>query len=236
MNSGPESSPPVAPPPGPRLTPDGARLPPRSKQPRESKSIAIPVLKPSLIPFDVLKAHQDEQAAAARVKLEVERAAPPVLLTARQSRERFFERFFVASGLVSQIDAAGRARLFEGFAEKRLGRGEVVVFEGEVANLAALVLEGELALEDRTRVGQNANRFALTRGHFVVVTSAMLGVPSRFKITAPVPSTVLMLGHLKLAQLLNEYPALARLPQLLPSAMRQLDRDLFWDPSGQALA
>ncbi len=235
MNSGPESSPPVAPVPGPHLTPSPAGLPPISRQPRESRSIAVPVLKPSLIPFDVMKAHEAERAAAARAKAGVVQA-PPLLLTPVQSRERFFERFFAASGLVAEVDATGRSRLFNAFAERKVPKGEVLVFEGEVANLAALVLEGELVLEDRSRPGQNANRFAVTPGHFLVVTSAMLGVPSRFKISAPVPATVLMLTHQKLAELLKEYPALARLPQLLPAATRQLDRDLFWETSSSALA
>jgi len=234
MNPGPESSPPVVPVASPNVTPQA--LPPRSKAPRESKSIAVPVLKPSLIPFDVLKAHQAEVAATERAKQEASRRpAPPTVGSAVSARESFFERFFASSALQAELDAAGRSRLFNAFAERHLAAGEVLIYEGEVANLMALVTNGSLALEDRTRVGHNANRFEISRGDFVVSAAALLGVPSRFKIWSPAASSVLWLSHVRLAALLKDYPVLAQLPRLLPAATRQLDRDLFWYSGGAAL-
>ncbi|MFT3838184.1 MAG: hypothetical protein QM723_14475 [Myxococcaceae bacterium] len=225
MNSRPESSPPVLPVPSPDVTP--SELPRLSRAPRESRSVNVPVLKPSLIPFDILKAHEAEKAAAARAKEAAQRTfapAPPQV----GPREMFFDRFFGASGLLASIDAAGRQKLLHAFEDRVLKAGEVLVYEGEVANLAALVMAGTLALEDRSRAGQSANRFEVTFGHFVVCTAAMLGVPSRFKIFSPGPATVWWLSHQKLAAVLKEYPQLQNLQRMLPTAARQLDRDLFW--------
>jgi CRP-like cAMP-binding protein len=228
MNSRPESSPPVVPVPSPDVTPKD--LPPLSRRPRESKSIDVPMLKPSLIPFDILKAHEAEQAAAQRAKeaQTATRRAPPLLQPQVGPREMFLERFFGSSGLLASIDFAGRQKLLHSFEDRTLKAGEVLVYEGEVANLAALVTSGNLALDDRSRAGQEANRFEVSFGHFVVCTAAMLGVPSRFKISAPGASTVWWLSHAKLAAVLREYPQLESLPRLLPTAARQLDRDLFW--------
>jgi hypothetical protein len=111
----------------------------------------------------------------------------------------------------------------------------VLIYEGEVANLAALVTSGSLSLEDRTRVGHDVNRFEISRGHFIVSTAAMVGVPSRFKIASPSASTLLWLSHARLTALMKEYPALKQLPRLLPAATRRLDRDLFWYSGGAAL-
>ncbi len=235
MNSGPESSPPVVPP-APQLTPERVALPPLHRGPRESKSIHVPVLKPSLIPFDVMQAHKAELAEQERAK-ELQRPAPlpPVLESPARARERVLERFFGGAGVLAGLDPAVRARLFESFDEREVKAGEVLVFEGEVANFVAVVLQGELVLEDRTRLGHNATRFSVTMGHVLAVVSAMLGVPSRFKVSAAGQTRLLWLSHRRLTELTAEAPLLAKLPERLPAAARQLDRDLFWDNSGVPL-
>ena len=73
---------------------------------------------------------------------------------------------------------------------------------------------------------------AVGEGQFLAVTGALTGLPSRMRIFSEGETSMLMLGHRELAELMRDYPALRSLPMRLPQHTRQLDRDIFCGHTG----
>ncbi len=147
-------------------------------------------------------------------------------------QERLLEGFLGSSRLFSEVDSIARARMIGRFKERNLAAGELLLQPGEVSNLLLVVTHGTLVLEDRPRVGQEAKEFEVTQGQFLAVTGALSGLPTRLKVHAPGPVTMVMLGQKEMTELMRDYPALRGLPKLLPSHARALDRDVFCGHTG----
>ena len=186
------------------------------------------------------------RAACARaigdaVVLEVPAAALAELLKAnaelherlhRFYQERLLEGFLGSSKLFADVDSIARARMIGRFAAKHLAANEVLVHPGEVSNMLAVVISGRFVLEHRPKAGQEPRTFELFPGQFVAVTSAFTGAPSRMRIFAAEDTSIALIGHKELAELLRDYPALRALTSRLPSAARMLDRDVFCGHTG----
>ncbi len=147
-------------------------------------------------------------------------------------QERILEGFLGSSRLFGEIDAIARARMIGKFVEKQFKPGETVMHPGELCNLIGVVTHGALVLEERGSAGQEAKQFEVTQGQFVAVTSAMSAHPVRLRIYAGETTTVVMLGHKEMTELLRDYPALRNMPRLLPAHARLLDRDVFCGHTG----
>lgn len=147
-------------------------------------------------------------------------------------RERLLEGFLGSSKLFQDVDSIARARLIGRFAEKALLAQETLVQPGEVSNLLAVILSGRVMLEVRPRAGQEPRLFELLPGQFLAVTSALSGAPSRMRVYAAEDTTLALLGHRELAELLRDYPALRAITSRLPSVARMLDRDVFCGHTG----
>ncbi len=147
-------------------------------------------------------------------------------------QERILEGFLGSSRVFSDVDSIARARMIGKFVEKQYQPGATVMHPGELCNLIGVVTHGALVLEDRAQRGQEAKQFEVTQGQFIAVTSAMSGHPSRLRIYAGETTSVVMLGHKEMTELLRDYPALRNLPRVLPSHTRLLDRDVFCGHTG----
>lgn len=147
-------------------------------------------------------------------------------------RERLVEAFLVSSLLFTDLEQASRVRLIGRFTERHLAKGETLLQPGEVCNLLALVINGGLALDQPGRAGQQPKSYELYPGQYVAVTSAFAGAPSKMRIHATEATTLAMLGHRDLAELMREYPALRSLTARLNTAARPLDRDVFCGHTG----
>jgi cAMP-dependent protein kinase regulator len=147
-------------------------------------------------------------------------------------QERILEGFLGSSRLFADVDSIARARMIGRFAEKQFKPGETVMNPGELFNLIGVVTHGALVLEDRAKLGQEARQFEVTQGQFIAVTSAMSGHPGRLRIYAGETTTVVLLGHKEMTELVRDYPALRNLPRVLPAHARLLDRDVFCGHTG----
>ncbi len=147
-------------------------------------------------------------------------------------QERILEGFLGSSRLFADVDAIARARMIGRFVEKLFKPGETVMHPGELCSLIGVVTHGALVLEDRAQRGQEAKQFEVTQGQFIAVTSAMSGHPGRLRIYAGETTSVVMLDHKEMTELLRDYPALRNLPRVLPAHARMLDRDVFCGHTG----
>jgi CRP-like cAMP-binding protein len=150
----------------------------------------------------------------------------------RFHQERLLEGFVGSSKLFTDIDNIARARLIGSFKEKALLAGETLMNPGEVGNLMAVVTHGALVLDERSGAGGAPRQFEVTPGQYLVVSSALSGVPARLKVHALRATTVVMLGHRELTTMLKDYPALRNLPVRLQHQARALDRDVFCGHTG----
>ncbi len=144
-------------------------------------------------------------------------------------RERLVEGF-LSSRLFADIDSIARARLIGRFEHLELEAGKALLEPGEVKNLVAVVTHGNVLLEER-RAGQT-RQYEVTQGQFLVLTGAMAGVPSRFRVFSPGLATLSVLTQKNLAELLRDYPALRALPTRLPRYARALGADVFCGTTG----
>jgi CRP-like cAMP-binding protein len=147
-------------------------------------------------------------------------------------QERILEGFLGSSRLFADVDSIARARMIGKFVEKQYKPGATVMHPGELCNLIGVVTHGALVLEDRAKLGEEARQFEVTQGQFIAVTSAMSGHPGRLRIYAGETTSVVMLGHKEMTELLRDYPALRNLPRVLPAHARLLDRDVFCGHTG----
>lgn len=146
-------------------------------------------------------------------------------------RERLVEGF-MASRLFGDIDSIARARLIGRFTHKELEPRDVLLSPGEVTNLLAVVTHGRLILEDRSKPGQAPREYEVTQGQFLSITCAISGQPSKLRVLAPEYTTLSVLSHKDLNELMRDYPALRSLPARLPNFARGLDRDVFCGSTG----
>jgi CRP-like cAMP-binding protein len=146
-------------------------------------------------------------------------------------RQRLVEDF-LASRFFSDVDAAAIPRLTSRFASASLEAGQTLVHPGEVVNTMAIVTHGRLLLEFRATAGQAAHQIEVSQGEFVVLACALSGAPSRFRVFAPEYSTISVLGHRELVELMRDYPALRVLPSRLAQHAQKLDRDVFCGSMG----
>lgn len=147
-------------------------------------------------------------------------------------QERILEGFLGSSRLFADVDSIARARMIGKFVEKQYKPGETIMHPGELCNLIGVVTHGALVLEERAAAGQEARQFEVTQGQFIAVTSAMSGHPCRLRVYAGETTSVVMLGHKEMTELLRDYPALRNLPRVLPAHARLLDRDVFCGHTG----
>lgn len=147
-------------------------------------------------------------------------------------RERLLEGFLGSSRLFVDVDSIARARIIGRFVERSLRAQETLVHPGEVANLLAVVLSGRVLVEHKPRAGQEPVLHEATQGQFIAVTSALSGAPCRARVYVPEESTVALLGHRELADLLRDYPALRALPARLAEAAKTVNRDVFSGSTG----
>jgi CRP-like cAMP-binding protein len=147
-------------------------------------------------------------------------------------QERILEGFLGSSRLFADVDSIARARMIGKFVEKQFKPGATVMNPGELCNLIGVVTHGALVLEDRAKLGEEARQFEVTQGQFIAVTSAMSGHPGRLRIYAGETTSVVMLGHKEMTELVRDYPALKNLPRVLPAHARLLDRDVFCGHTG----
>jgi CRP/FNR family transcriptional regulator, cyclic AMP receptor protein len=146
--------------------------------------------------------------------------------------ERLLEAFLGSSRLLADVDAIARARIIGRFTERKVRGGESLVEPGEVSNLLAVVISGALTLETRARAAEAPVRFELYPGEFAAVTSALSGAPCRGRLYAQVDTTLVVLPHAALAELLRDYPALRVLKQRLAAQAREVVRDLWCGATG----
>lgn len=146
-------------------------------------------------------------------------------------RERLVEGF-LSSRLFSDIDSVGRACLIGRFKHHELSAKQVLLHPGEVTNMMAVVTFGQLILEDRSKIGQPPREFSVTQGQFLAITGALSGVPASLRVVAPEYSTLAMLPHKDMHELMRDYPALRTLPTRLPRYARALDRVIFCGSTG----
>lgn len=146
--------------------------------------------------------------------------------------ERLVEGFLGSTLLFSDVDSIGRARVLGRFKERQFRKRQALLRPGEVCNLLAVLISGRLLLDHRPRAGEDSKLYQLYPGQFVAVTSALLGSPSRMTITAAEDSTVMMIGHRELVELLRDYPALRTITHRLPAVATGLDRDVFCGHTG----
>lgn len=170
------------------------------------------------------------QAAAMEKLLQTDHELNERLLHFYQ--ERLLEGFLGSSRLFSEVDSIARARMIGRFRERNLKAGEILLQPGEVSNALVVVTHGTLVLEDRPRVGQEAKLFDIAQGQYICITGALSGLPTRLKVHAPHPVSVVMLGQKEMTELMRDYPALRNLPKLLPSHARALDRDVYCGHTG----
>ncbi len=147
-------------------------------------------------------------------------------------RERILEAFVGSSRLFSDVDSIARARIIGRFAQRNLSKGETLVQPGEVVNALYVVTHGSLLLEERARAGKSPKQFEVGEGQYMAITGALAGQPSRMRVFAESETSLLMLGHKELSELMRDYPALRSLPQRLPAHTRQMDRDIFCGHTG----
>ena len=147
-------------------------------------------------------------------------------------QERILEGFLGSSRLFADVDSIARARMIGKFVEKQYKPGATVMHPGELCNLIGVVTHGALVLEDRAKLGEEARHYEVTQGQFIAVTSAMSGHPGRLRIYAGETTSVVMLGHKEMTELVRDYPALRNLPRVLPAHARLLDRDVFCGHTG----
>ncbi len=146
-------------------------------------------------------------------------------------RERLLEGF-MANKLFADIDSIARARLIGRFAHRELEANSTLLNPGEVANLLAVVTHGTLMLEDRARPGGKPKLYEVTPGQFLVVTSALTGVPSRLRVFTSGGASVALLGQKDLNELIKDYPAMRAMPARLPAVARPLDTNVFCGTTG----
>jgi CRP-like cAMP-binding protein len=148
--------------------------------------------------------------------------------------QRLLESFLGGSNLFAALDPAARAKLLSRFARRRLKAGDPLLQPGEVCNLFAVMITGQLMLELRPKAdaGTEPKTFVLGAAEFVSVTSALTGTPSRMRIYAPEDCTLMALGHRELSELFRDHPPMRILMQQLSQHARQLDRDIFCGHTG----
>jgi CRP-like cAMP-binding protein len=147
-------------------------------------------------------------------------------------RERILEGFVGASRLFADVDSIARARIIGRFQHRNLGRGETLIQPGEVANAILVVTHGTVLVEERARAGHSPRQFEVSEGQFLALTGAISGLPSRMRVYSDTETSLVMLGHKELAELMRDYPALRSLANRLPQMTRQLDRDVFCGHTG----
>ena len=147
-------------------------------------------------------------------------------------RERLMEGFLGATRIFTDVDSIARARIIGRFQPKDLEAGEALLQPGEVTNLVAVVTHGSLWLEEKSRAGTEARRIEVPQGQFVAVTAAISGVPTRLRIGAVEPSSVMLLGQKAFFELVRDYPALRNLPRRLAEQATSADKDLYTGHTG----
>lgn len=172
------------------------------------------------------------QIPAARLQAVIEQDAALHDRMVGFYQERLLEGFLGSSRLFAEVDSIARARMIGRFVEKHYKPGETVMNPGELCSLIGVVTHGALVLEDRAKLGSEARQFEVTQGQFIAVTSAMSGHPGRLRIYAGETTSVVMLGHKEMTELVRDYPALKNLPRVLPAHARMLDRDVFCGHTG----
>ncbi len=141
-------------------------------------------------------------------------------------RDRSIESF-MSSRFFADIDPIARNRFIGRFNVMTFDAGQLLVNPGEVTNLMAIVTHGRCILESRNQVGQSAQRLEVTQGQFMIVAGAMVGSPARYKIYAADDSSLCVLAHRDLAELIRDDPAINTLPSRFSQFTRQIDRGLY---------
>lgn len=147
-------------------------------------------------------------------------------------RERLMEGFLGSTRIFSEVDSIARARIIGRFRAKELEAGDSLVLPGEVTNVIAVVTHGELVLADKARAGLAQRKVTIGQGEFVALTCALTGVPTRMRLGADAPASVMLLEQKELFDLLRDYPALRNLPARLGRHAQQVDRDLYTGHTG----
>jgi CRP-like cAMP-binding protein len=147
-------------------------------------------------------------------------------------RERLMEGFLGSTRIFSEVDSIARARIIGRFKPRDLSAGESLVLPGEVTNLIAVVTHGELVLAEKFRAGGGSKRLTVGQGEFVALTCALSGIPTRMRMGADAPASVMVLEQKELFELLRDYPALRNLPARFSRHAQQVDRDLFSGHTG----
>lgn len=142
-------------------------------------------------------------------------------------RERLVEGFVETSPLFTDVEALVRARVIGRFAAHTLRAGDTLVRPGEVTHLLAVVLGGRLLIESPSKLGGGPERFDLIPGELLALTSAFSGAPCRMRVYAAEPTTLALLGHRALAELLRDHASLRSITARLPEVARALDRDVW---------
>lgn len=147
-------------------------------------------------------------------------------------RERLMEGFLGSTRIFSEVDSIARARIIGRFKARDLLAGESLVQPGEVANVLAVVTHGELVLAEKPRAGIEQRRVTIGQGEFVALTGALSGIPTRMRLGADAPASVMLLNQKELFDLLRDYPALRNLPARLGRHATAVDRDLYTGHTG----
>jgi cAMP-dependent protein kinase regulator len=147
-------------------------------------------------------------------------------------RERLMEGFLGSTRIFSEVDSIARARVIGRFKARDLAAGESLVQPGEVTNVIAVVTHGELVLAEKARAGMGQRKLTVGQGEFVAMTGALSGIPSRMRLGADSPVSLMVLEQKELFELLRDYPALRNLPARLGKHAQQLDRDVYSGHTG----
>ncbi len=113
----------------------------------------------------------------------------------RAVREHFRARLlkrFLHTPLFDGCGPESRAQLKGRFEERVLEPGDSLVKPGQVMSLALLPLSGTLLLDFRSRPGQSSFPEPLGPGLFVLVASALQGVPAQMHLYADARCTVML--------------------------------------------
>jgi len=149
-------------------------------------------------------------------------------------QQRLLETFLGSSEVFREFSPDLKAQLVSRFVERSLKEQDALVQPGEVSNLIAVVISGQLLLEAPPKPGSPPKMFKLDPGQFLAVTSALSGLPARMKVYAGRDTTLVVLEHRDLADVMREHPELRGLSAVLPVHARALDRDTYCGHTGVA--
>ena len=116
---------------------------------------------------------------------------------------------FAGSGILGVLDADDRDYLTQRSRRMAVGKGQVIISEGEPSNSVLVLLTGALKVVTYSLEGDEFIVNTILPGETVGEMGVLSGRPRSATVQATVPSTVLVLPKSVIFQLIEERPVLA---------------------------